>query len=410
MPPAGLTVINGKVITPFRVLERGVVSVAGGKIVAVASVEEAEAHTPEGAAVIDADGLVVAPGFIDLHLHGGGGADVLDETEGALDVIARTHAAGGATGIVPSVLTCTPAALTGALERIAAAMARQAERGPRGAAILGAHLEGPYLSPDFKGAQDQRYLRTPRPEDYEALLAGAPAIVRVTAAPELPGALRLGEELKRRGILASMGHSAATHEQVLDAVAAGYSHVTHLYNAMSTVHRAGMLKVAGMVESALLLEALTVEIIADGRHLPAALLKLVYACKGPGRTALVTDALRPAGLPEGEYMLGSPTDGRRIVVEDGVAMLADRTALAGSVATMNVLVRNMVTLAGVPLADALRMASTTPAAIIGLDRVKGCLAPGMDADLTIFAERDFHVMMTIVGGRIVHDELTRAKT
>lgn len=406
MCPARLAVVNGKVVTPYRIIPRGIVTVEGSKITAVAP-GDGETVPLDGTKVIDASGFVVSPGFIDLHVHGGGGADVLDGTDEALAAVARAHAKGGTTAIVPTVLTCAPERMNRALDRIASVKELWAESGPEGAGIIGAHLEGPYLSPVFKGAQDQRYLRTPAPEEYEKLLASAGYITRVTAAPELPNALSLGRELKRRGILASMGHTNADYDEVLAAVEAGYSHVTHLYNAMSGLRKEGISKVVGLAESALFLDELTVEIIADGIHLPAPLLKLVYACKGPDKIALVTDALRPTGLPDGEYILGSISDGRRIAVRDGAATLAGQGVLAGSVATMNVLVRNMARLAGVPLIQALRMATTTPARILGIDHAKGCLAPGMDADLAVFAEDDFRVVMTMVEGRIVHDELTR---
>ena len=251
-----------------------------------------------------------------------------------------------------------------------------------------------------------RLVRRPEPKEYLSLLERYPEIIRMTAAPELPGGLALGRELQRRGILASIGHSNATFDEVTRAVEAGYTHITHLYSATSGVKRINAYRVAGVIESALLLDELTVEAIGDGRHLPASLLKLIYRAKGPERMALITDAMKAAGLPEGEYFVGSPEDGQRVIVEDDVAKLPDRSAFAGSVATMARVVRTAVQLAEIPLPDAVRMASATPARIIGADRIKGSLAEGKDADLVVFDEEDIGIKLTMVEGRIVFNELT----
>lgn len=401
-----LILINGKVLTPFRVIPHGGVAIKGKAIERVFAMEELPAW--EATRTIDVGGRVIAPGFIDLHLHGGGGADIMDDDREAVLKIAALHVRGGATAIVPSTMTSALPDLYRALDNVRYAKEKQAKHGYAGAKILGAHLEGPYFSAAQNGAQDARYLKHPVREEYERILDYSPDIIRVSAAPELEGALALGRELNRRGILASIGHTDATYDEVLRALEAGYRHVTHLYSGTSGVRRVNAYRVAGVIESALLLEALTVEIIADGSHLPASLIKLVYKCKGPEGIALITDALRAAGMPEGEYILGGAADGQRVIVEDGVAKLPDRSAFAGSVATMNVLVRNAVELGGIPLEAAVGMAASTPARIIGCDRTKGSLSAGKDADIVVFTEREIAVKMTIVEGQVVHDEMDRS--
>ncbi|MCL6591507.1 MAG: N-acetylglucosamine-6-phosphate deacetylase [Firmicutes bacterium] len=390
--------LNGRIITPHRVLPSGGLHISGSRIKRVFSMSEA--NIPSGSKVIDVHGNIIAPGFIDLHLHGGGNADVMDGTEEALVTIAKVHAAGGATAIVPSTLTSSFEDLVRALAAFASVKTRPLE----GARLLGLHLEGPYFAQSQRGAQDPRYIRYPNKDEYLTILDHNRDIIRVSAAPELPGALELGRELRKRGILASIGHSDASYDEVVAAIEAGYKHVTHLYSAMSGVKRINCIRVPGVIESALLLDELTVEVIADGKHLPGPLLKLIYKCKGPDRIALCTDAIRAASMPDGEYVLGSGGDGQKIVVYDGVAWLADRSAFAGSVATANQLVRNMVELADVPLAAAIKMATLTPARILGIDDKFGSLDPGKEADIAIL-RNDYSVKATIVAGRFVYKNL-----
>ncbi|NPV54785.1 MAG: N-acetylglucosamine-6-phosphate deacetylase [Firmicutes bacterium] len=387
--------LNGRVITPYRIIEHGGIRVQGQYITRV--FDMANSNVPEGSRVIDVRGVIIAPGFIDIHLHGGGGADVMDGSIEAFEIIARTHAQGGATAILPSTLTSS----LEDLHRAISAFERARDSVINGARLLGLHLEGPYFAEAQCGAQDPRYLREPAPEEYLAILDKSAHIMRVSAAPELPGALELGRELRRRHILASIGHSDATYDDVLAAIESGYSHVTHLYSGMSGVKRVNCYRVTGVIESALLLDELTVEVIADGKHLPASLLKLIYKCKGPERVALCTDAIRAASMPDGEYIVGSEDDGRRIIVDDGVAWLEDRSAFAGSVATIGQLVRNMVNMADVSLRDAIKMATSTPAKILGVDDKMGCLDPGKNADMVVL-DSGLSVIMTIVGGRVVY--------
>ncbi len=387
-----IKITNGTVLSPFRAIKNGTVVVEEGKILGV---HEGNVEVPD-AEEIDAQGLYIAPGFIDIHVHGGGGFDFMDGTEEAFLKIAQLHAQYGTTALVPTTLTAEKEDLIQTLD-----VYENANRlNTSGAAFLGIHLEGPYFALSQRGAQDPRYIRNPDPAEYEEILAHSSSIVRWSAAPELDGAIAFGQRLRQKGILAAIAHTDAFYDDVLEAYESGYSLVTHLYSAMSGVTRKNAFRYAGVIESAYLLD-LDVEIIGDGIHLPAPLLKLVHKIKGADRTALITDAMRGAGMPEGESTLGSLKNGLKVIIEDGVAKLPDRTSFAGSVATFDRLVRNMVFMADVSLLEAVRMASTTPARIMGVGEQKGSLAKGKDADIVIF-DKDIMVSMTMVEGRVVY--------
>jgi N-acetylglucosamine-6-phosphate deacetylase len=231
-------------------------------------------------------------------------------------------------------------------------------------------------------------------------MAASDDIVRWSLAPELPGALQFAKVLRERNILTAVAHSDAIYEEVLDAYDAGFTLATHLYSGMSTITRRNAFRYAGVVEAAYLIDGMDVEIIADGVHLPKSLLQFVYKFKGPDRTALCTDSMRGAGMPDGESILGSLEKGQRVIIEDGVAKLPDRTAFAGSVATTDRLVRTMIQVAGVPLVEAVRMMTLTPARIMRLDQHKGSISKGKDADLVLFDE-NINVSHTIVEGDVI---------
>lgn len=387
--------VNGRVLTPHRMIAPGGLAIKDGRIHEVFNMKDCQ--IPEGANIIDVRNSLIIPGIIDLHLHGGGGADLMDGSAASIRKIAQTHAQGGSTGILPATLTNSLEDIKKALDTFSS----EQEKTVDGARLLGVHLEGPYFSYEQRGAQDPRYLKNPDPEEYLELLERYPFIKRVSAAPELPGALDLGRELRKRNILASIGHTDAVYDEVVAAVEAGYSHITHLYSGMSGVRRVNCYRVAGAIEAGLLLDELTVEVIADGKHLPGSLLKLIYKCKGAERIALCSDALSAAGMPEGNYFLGSDESGQEIVVEDGVAWLPDRSAFAGSVVTGTQLLKTMVELAEVPLSEAVKMATITPARILNVDDSLGSLDPGKYADITVLRD-DFTVVYTIVGGKIVY--------
>lgn len=383
--------MNSFIVTPYRVVRNGVVVVCNGKIVDVGSADGVA--IPSSCEKIDVGGNIVAPGFVDIHLHGGGGADTMDATYDALNTISLTHASGGSTAILPSTVSASPEDIVKAIDAVRNAVAR----GVNGARILGIHIEGPYISVEQRGAHDERFIREPSDEEMDVLLKHIDVVRRVTAAPEVRGCLRLGRLLSSHGILMSIGHSNAVMDEVLQAIDAGYRHVTHIYSATSMTRRIRAYRYPGVVEAAYLIDDLTVEVIADGRHLPPTLIRLVLKNKGLDKVCIVTDAMRAAGLPPGRYKLGTI----EAIVDEGVAWLPDRTAFAGSIAKMNTMVRFLVEEVGLALQDAVKLATVNPARIIGVDRYKGSLTPGKDADIVIM-DRNLEVLLTMVEGRSVY--------
>lgn len=393
MDSSGLKIINAKIITPTRIIKNGSILARDGKIVAVAEGNiDSESET-----VIDAGGKFLSPGFIDIHVHGGGGYDFMDNTVEAYLEIARLHASHGTTAFTPTTLSCEREALLKTLSLYE----ESAPLNVNGAQFLGMHIEGPYFAMEQRGAQDPRFIRLPDPEEYQEVLRQSSIVKRWSAAPEVKGAVEFGRYIKSKGILPSIAHTDAIYEEVLEAYENGYTHITHFYSCMSGVSRRNAFRYAGVIESGYLLEDMTVEIIADGRHLPPALLKLVYKIKGPDKIALVTDAMRAAGMPPGESVLGDMRNGLKVIVEDNVAKLPDRSAFAGSVATTIQLVKNMITLADVPVGEAVKMMTITPAKIMGADDKKGAIVVGKDADLVIFDD-EINLHTTIIGGRVVY--------
>lgn len=383
---------NGKLILPEGIAEHGTVLVNQGKILAV---EKHDVDYPD-AINIDAKGQYISPGFIDIHVHGGGGHDFMDGTEEAFLAIAALHAAHGTTSMMPTTTTAEKEGILQVLD----VYEKAKEKNTQGASFVGLHLEGPYFAMNQRGAQDPKYIRDPDPAEYMEILAYSNSIKRWSVAPERKGAIEFGRLLHERGIIASMAHTEAVYEEALEAYNNGYSLLTHFYSAMSGVVRRNARRYAGVVEAGYLHDALDVEIIADGVHLPGPLLKLVHKIKGPDHTALITDSMRAAGMPEGEYILGNINSGLKVITEEGVAKLPDRSAFAGSIATTDRLVRTMIDLAEIPLFDAIKMITATPARIIKMNDRIGAIKVGMDADLLIFDER-IKVKMTMIKGRIV---------
>ncbi len=391
---ASLKIFNARILTPHRIITHGTVVIAGDKI---AGVSEGDVEVPD-VPQIDAQGKYVSPGFIDIHVHGGGGHDFMDGTETAFLKIAEMHARHGTTSMAPTTLSGDKESILKALSIYELAN----KNNQKGSQFLGIHLEGPYFAMNQRGAQDPRYIRDPDPEEYKDIIGRSSAIKRWSAAPELKGAIEFGRYLRSQGILAAVAHSDAIYEEVLDAFENGYSLITHLYSAMSGVTRRNAFRYAGVIESAWLIDDMGVEVIADGVHLPPPLLKLAYKIKGAGKIALITDAMRAAGMPPGKSILGSLENGLSVIVEDGVAKLPDRSSFAGSVATADRLVRTMVTQADVPLLEAVKMMASTPAAIMKVDDHKGSLVRGKDADIVIFDE-NITISTTMINGKVVYN-------
>ena len=383
---------NGKIVTDGKILEGYSLYFEDGKIKALTT-EELSADE-----VIDAKGNYVSAGFVEIHSHGAGGCDFLDETVEAYLTAAETMARHGTTAVAPTLTSVDREGM----KRSVAVYKEAIAKNTRGASFIGIHAEGPYFAESQKGAQESRFIHPFDREEYEEILEAADgAIVRWSAAPELPGMEEFAKYVSERGICLSIGHTDADFDEAMHAYDLGFTHLTHFYSGMSMVHRKNAYRISGVVEAGYLNDGFTVEIIADGKHLPASLLKLIYKVKGSDRIALTTDSMRAAGMPEGPSILGKLDNGMEVIVEDGVAKILDRTAFAGSVATSDRLIRTMINLAEVSLPEAIKMATETPARIIGA-KSKGKLEAGYDADVIIFDE-GINVMRTIIGGTTVFE-------
>ena len=331
------------------------------------------------------------PGFIDVHMHGAGGFDVMDGTAEALKSISQALVAEGTTSWLATTMTASSEIISDVVSAVGAFI--QQETSPHGARILGVHLEGPFLSPEKVGAQDAKHILLP---DMHLLRewqkVSNHAIRLVTLAPELLGSHESIHFLRSENIVASIGHSNATYAETLAAVDAGCSHVTHLFNAMRGMHQ----REPGLVTAALLSEKLSTELIVDGVHLHPAILDLVLKLKSREKILLVTDAMRAKCLADGEYDLG----GQMVSVRGNVASLADGT-LAGSVLRMISAVQNMIAFTDCSMMDVVRFSAENPAKMLGVFDKKGSILPGKDADLVVLDE-NLNVVMTIVAGRVVY--------
>lgn len=383
--PRSLLIRGARICTPKAVIESGWLLTGDGRIAGLGP-GAPPAGTGRTAQVVDARGITLLPGFIDIHVHGGDGADTMDADPAALVQLARFHARHGTTTLVPTTWAAEPSAVAAAVAAVASA------RGPvdGGATIAGAHLEGPWINPARAGAQDRSQIR-PFNSGEAAALLGSDAVVLVTLAPEMPGSAALIAGCRRRGVVVSAGHTEATFADMEAAVAAGLTQVTHTFNAMSPFgHRD-----PGTAGAALLLDQLRCELIADGVHVHPAAMAVLARAKGPDGVILVTDATRATGLPDGEVDLGG-RPGRHC---GGTVRLEDGT-LAGSALTFEVALANFARAAGWGWEHLWKAASGNAARSLGLD-TKGALLPGRDADLVLLDEEGT-VRLTVVGGRIVH--------
>lgn len=379
-----IKIVGGKVYTPAGVKKDATIVVKDGKI---DQISEAPVEI-EGAKVIDAAGMNVVPGGIDLHIHGGGGRDYMEGKEDAFRTAIDSHMQHGTTAIFPTLSSSSVEMIMEAAKTCEKLMAEPFSP------VMGLHLEGPYFNPKKAGAQMPEYITPPIKKDYEAILNSTSCIKRWDSAPELPGTEEFGKCLLEHGVVAAIAHTNAEYVDVKRAYDAGYSHATHFYNAMTLAHNVREFKHEGTVESVYAIPDMSVEVITDGIHVPPTILKMVYLVKGVEKTALITDAL--ACSASDSKVAFDP----RVIIEDGVCKLADRSALAGSIATMDRLVKTAVQKAGIPFADAVRMTSDTPARIMHIEHRKGSLVPGKDADICFYDDNcDLHFVMQ--AGRIV---------
>ncbi len=384
-----IIIINGTIITPFHLVSGKAIIVEKGRFKEIVNKEELSTATLTEAEVIEAKDKFIVPGYIDIHIHGGGGSDVMDGDYEAVNQIAITHSRFGTTAFLPTTMTMSKDKIIRSLRSICKA----AKKGTAGAEILGIHMEGPYINPEKKGAQKEEDIKKISVEEFLEFNQASGNLIRlVTIAPEMPGAIDLIKYLYKQGIIASVGHSNATYVQTRAGIQAGLSHVTHTFNAMRGLHH----REPGVVGAALTSPELTVEVIADGIHIHPIVLKILTKIKDGEKIVLITDAMRAAGLKEGTYDLG----GQEVIVTKGQARLKDRT-LAGSVLTMDKAVKNMVTKVGIPLPKAIQMASFNPAKSIGVDDKKGSLEPGKDADIVIL-NKNLEAELTMVAGKIVY--------
>ncbi|MBR5085595.1 MAG: N-acetylglucosamine-6-phosphate deacetylase [Muribaculaceae bacterium] len=364
-------IYNGQILTPSGWINDGSLLFEDSRIVEIRKNSNIE---PRAETAINALGMYVVPGGIELHCHGGGGRDFMEGSADAFRTAVMAHRKHGTTSIFP---TLSSASLS--MIEAAAQVCDELIEDPF-SGVLGLHLEGPYFNPQKAGAQMPELIRLPDPEEYHHVVEDFNCIKRWDSAPELPGAVDMGPYLTGKGVLPSIAHTAAEFDDVRSAYEAGYTHATHFYNGMPGFHNVREFKHAGTVEAVYLMENMTVEMIADGIHVPPTLLKLVYHMKGVERTALVTDALAVAASDSDKAF--DP----RVIIEDGVCKLADRSALAGSIATMDRLIATAVHMAEIPLQDACRMVAETPARIMGVYDRKGSLQRGKDADILLLDE------------------------
>lgn len=379
-------IINGHILTPGGWLKDGSILLCDDRIVEVTNSDLAVI----GAKVVDARGMYIVPGFVAMNIHGAAGHDFKEGTEEAFRKAVAAHQRYGATTIFPTISSSPFTTIRQCAEVCERLMTEP------GSPILGLHIEGPYLNPKMAGAMFSDVVKNPDREEYRSLIEETKCVRRWDASPELPGAMAFARYLKEKGILVSITHTEAEFDLIREAYNTGFSHVAHFYNAMPGFHKRREYKYEGTVESVYLMDGMTVEVIADGRHLPSTILRLVYKLKGVECTCLVTDALAYAAND------GKQPDDSRIVIDNGVCKLADHSALVGSIATSDQLIRTMVEKAKLPLEDAIRMASETPARLMGVyDRV-GSLQKGKDADVLII-DRKLNVRQVWCKGQVVVD-------
>ena len=378
--------VNGRILTPKGWLDGGSIVTDGNRIRCVSNID---LHVV-GAEIIDVNGGYLVPGGVDMHTHGGGGRDFIEGCEDAFREAVSAHLKHGTTSIYPTLSSSTIPTIEAACNVCEKLMAE--ENSP----VLGLHIEGSYINPKEAGAQNPVLIKAPVIYEYETLLSKYKCIKRWDEAPELPGSVRFIKTCNMHGVLTALTCTRATYKDVVEAHKAGMTHAAHFYNAMPVVYKEHEFKVPGTVESVYAMQDMTVEVIADGLHVPPVMLKVVHKIKGVERMALITDSLAYAASE------GDVSAEPRVIMEDGVCKLADRSALAGSIATMDTLIRTCIQKANIPMEDVFRMASETPAKIMGVFDRKGSIEEGKDADIIVF-DKDINLTYVMqMGNEVVN--------
>lgn len=391
-----LWIHNGRLISEDKVIPNAGIVIEDGKITSL--LEPGDPHPSGMVQMVDVKGKFISPGFIDVHVHGGGGIEVMGASPQALVDMCTAHSKYGTTSILPTTLASPVDDLCDAIDSI-----RDAQGMCKDCNILGVHLEGPFLSHEQAGAQAPGYIYTATEDVVPQILDRWCGIKMMGAAPEVENGLWLGDQLRKRNIVASIAHSNATFDEVVSAFDYGYEDITHIYSGCSSLYRKNAYRFAGVVEAGLYDDRFTTQVIADGKHLPSSLLKLIYKCKGADRIVLISDglAMSASDVKQGDTYLQK--NGVLTVMDDGVMKLTNKQSFAGSIATMSSLVRNMVTLAEVPIYEAVKMASFNPARLVRVESQKGSLSVGKDADVIVFDEC-VDVSLTVTMGKIVFDK------
>lgn len=370
--------INGKIIHQEGVYENKVLLI-DEKIKAIVDIKDFKKET--ALEVIDAKGNYIAPGFIDIHIHGSKGSDTMDGTIEALKIISNTIMNYGTTGFLPTTMTMDIPSIYTALDTVKKSLQMNID----GAQILGVHLEGPFINEKFRGAQRNDCILKP---DYAYIEDYIDIIKIITMAPEIEGSIDFIEAIKKESdITLSIGHSGASYEEAMEAIEAGISHCTHVFNAMTPLHHRNPGVVAAAFNS-----DITCELIADKIHVHPELFKLLFKIKGEDKLVLVTDAIRASCMKDGNYDLG----GQEVQVREGKAQLANGS-LAGSLLTLNVALKNFIEVTAVPIHQAIKLVSLNPARVIGIDDKKGSIEIGKDADIILFDE-NINVKMVFIAG------------
>ena len=385
---------NGRIVLPNEVITGKALVAEGNKIIGVTGEGAIGADTE----IIEVDGRLITPGLVDIHTHGALGHIFNRATPEAFATITKENARRGVTALLATTMTAPIADLVKCLEFTRQWMSQTSEEARTGAQVLGVHVEGPYFCAAQAGAQDPANVRNPDDGTPAALLDHHDVIKIMSYAPELPGALELTTQLTELGIVAAAGHSNAKEEEARAAMQAGLRHIIHIWSAQSTTTREGPWRKPGLLEASLVFDDLTVEMISDNKPLPPTLMKLAYKCTGPDRLCVITDAPHGAGLPEGPRCTLGVLDDE---FHDGVAMMLDRSSFAGSTTLLNQMMPILTNQVDIPLAEVIRMATLTPARVIGVDDRKGSLEAGKDADIAIFND-DFTAWRTMIGGKWVY--------